>query len=59
MALNGAISLGFKIIVHPAASAGATLRAIWLIGQFHGVIIAQVPIGSFATQVEPIISLKE
>jgi hypothetical protein len=24
--------------VQPAASAGATLHAIWLIGQFHGVI---------------------
>ena len=35
----GANSDGFRTIVQPAASAGATLQAIWLIGQFHGVIM--------------------
>ena len=42
----GAISDGFKIIVQPVAKAGTTLRAIWFIGQFHGVISPQTPIGS-------------
>ena len=42
----GAISEGFKIIVHPVANAGTTLRAIWLIGQFQGVINPQTPMGS-------------
>ena len=46
IALNGAISEGFKIIVQPAASAGATLQAIWFMGQFHGVINPQTPTGS-------------
>src|SRR6185369_9724585 len=32
---SGAISLGLSTIVQPAASAGATLHAIWLTGQFH------------------------
>ena len=32
--------------MQPAASAGATLQAIWLIGQFHGVIMPTTPIGS-------------
>ena len=35
---SGAISLGFSTIVQPAASAGATLQAIWFIGQFQGVM---------------------
>ena len=45
-ALSGAISLGLSTMVQPAASAGATLQAIWLIGQFQGVIKAQTPTGS-------------
>ena len=49
IALNGASSLGLSIIVHPAANAGATLQAIWLSGQFHGVIKPQTPTGSFCT----------
>ncbi len=32
-------------MVQPAASAGATLQAIWLIGQFQGVMKPQTPIG--------------
>ena len=31
-ALTGAISAGFKTIVHPAASAGAILQTIWCSG---------------------------
>jgi hypothetical protein len=31
-ALSGATSLGFNTTVHPAASAGATLAAIWCSG---------------------------
>ncbi len=37
---------GFSTMVQPAASAGITLTATWLIGQFHGVIMPQTPIGS-------------
>jgi hypothetical protein len=33
-------------MVQPAASAGITLQAIWLTGQFHGVIKPHTPIGS-------------
>ena len=51
---NGAISLGFSTIVQPAASAGATLQAIWFSGQFHGVISAQTPIGSRTIVVVPL-----
>ena len=34
---SGAISLGLRTMVHPVASAGATLVTIWFIGQFQGV----------------------
>jgi hypothetical protein len=44
---KGANSDGLSIIVHPAASAGITLRQTWFIGQFHGVIRAQTPFGSY------------
>ncbi len=44
--LSGAISDGFSTMVQPAAMAGATLAAIWLIGQFHGVIMPTTPTGS-------------
>src|ERR1700744_4329201 len=50
----GAISDGFRIMVQPAASAGTTLQAIWLIGQFHGVIMPTTPIGSFAMACVPL-----
>ena len=49
----GAISEGFRTMVQPAASAGATLQAIWLSGQFHGVIMPTTPIGSRTTMAEP------
>src|SRR6201995_341105 len=35
----GVNSDGFRIMVQPAASAGATLQAIWFSGQFHGGIM--------------------
>ncbi len=50
---NGATSDGLSTIVQPVASAGNTLHAIWLIGQFHGVIRPQTPIGSLTTRVLP------
>ena len=42
--------------MHPAASAGATLQAIWFTGQFHGVMRPQTPIGSLRMSVEPLSS---
>lgn len=53
MPLIGAISLGLRTTVQPAAMAGATLQTIWLSGQFQGVISAHTPIGSLTTMVEP------
>ncbi len=44
---SGAISEGFSTIVQPARSAGTTFRTTWFIGQFHGVISAQTPMGSW------------
>jgi hypothetical protein len=52
-ALRGAISLGFRTMAQPAAIAGSTLQAIWLRGQFHGVIMPQTPMGSRVTMVVP------
>ncbi len=43
-------------MVQPAASAGATLQAIWLMGQFQGVMKPQTPMGSRAIRVVPRIS---
>ena len=40
-------------MVQPAISAGATLQAIWFIGQFHGVISAQTPMPSCTMRVVP------
>ena len=54
MALSGATSDGLSTIVQPAASAGATLQAIWLSGQFQGVIIPHTPMGSRTSRVLPI-----
>ena len=53
MALKGATSLGLSTMVQPAASAGATLMAIWLTGQFQGVMKPQTPMGSLRTRVVP------
>lgn len=52
----GATSEGFRTTVQPVASAGYTLTATWLIGQFHGVIKPQTPIGSLAIRVSPLCS---
>ena len=49
----GATSDGFSTIVQPVASAGNTLQAIWLIGQFHGVIKPHTPIGSLTISAAP------
>jgi len=43
---DGVYSEGFRIMVQPAANAGATLQAIWLSGQFQGVIMPATPTGS-------------
>ena len=53
MPLSGAISLGFSTMVQPAASAGATLQAIWFTGQFHGVMKPHTPTGSRRMRVVP------
>src|SRR3546814_16913485 len=47
-ALPGHSSEGLRIIVLPAASAGATLRAIWFSAQFPGAIMPTTPIDSYA-----------
>src|SRR5258706_13367482 len=48
----GVNSDGFRIMVQPAASAGATLQVIWFNGQFHGVIMPTTPRGSRTTTAE-------
>ena len=54
IAFSGATSDGLSTIVQPAASAGATLQAIWFSGQFQGVIIPHTPMGSRTISVVPI-----
>lgn len=39
--------------LHAVARAGNTLQAIWLSGQFHGVIMPTTPIGSHTCKVGP------
>ena len=46
---NGVAAAGLITTVHPAASAGETLRVIIDDGKFHGVIAAQTPTGSLIT----------
>ena len=53
IAESGAISLGFRTMVQPAASAGATLAVTWFMGQFHGANSAHTPTGSRTILVEP------
>jgi hypothetical protein len=53
MPLIGAISLGFKTMVQPAAIAGATLQTIWFNGQFHGVIMPTTPMPSLTIRLPP------
>src|ERR1700692_2443779 len=50
---DGVNSDGFRIMVQPAASAGASLHAIWFSGQFHGGIMPLTPTGSRTTTAEP------
>lgn len=45
-ASSGESSDGFSSTALPAASAGATLVASFMIGEFHGVIAATTPNGS-------------
>ena len=54
----GVNSDGLRIMVQPAASAGATLQAIWFSGQFHGVIMPMTPTGSRSTVAVPMVSSK-
>ena len=56
MAFIGATSEGFRMTVQPAASAGATLQTIWLIGQFHGVMKPHTPTASLTIAVLPRVS---
>src|SRR5665213_1420382 len=53
MAEKGASSEGLRTMVQPVARAGTTLQAIWLIGQFHGVIMPHTPMGSLTMRVGP------
>ena len=48
-ALNGVADAGFKIIGHPAASAGPALRVIIEFGKFQGVMAQQTPTGCLIT----------
>mmetsp|Transcript_11655 Transcript_11655/g.16868 ORF Transcript_11655/g.16868 Transcript_11655/m.16868 type:complete len:272 (-) Transcript_11655:41-856(-) len=57
MALMGVTSLGLSTTVQPAKSAGAILHAIWLRGQFHGVMQPTTPMGSFTISVLPMSSV--
>lgn len=51
--MKGDFSDGLSTMVQPVASAGNTFTAIWFMGQFHGVIRPQTPIGSLTTSVAP------
>ena len=44
---EGVISEGFRMTALPAASAGATFCASMVSGEFHGVIAATTPYGSY------------
>jgi hypothetical protein len=44
----GACSAGLQTNVQPAASAGASFQLIRRTGEFHGVIAATTPTGSFS-----------
>jgi hypothetical protein len=45
-AVKGVYSAGFRIIVHPAAKAGAILKIDNKNGKFHGTIAPTTPTGS-------------
>ena len=44
-AVSGVSDAGFTTAVHPAASAGPSLRVSIAAGKFHGVTISETPIG--------------
>ena len=44
---KGVCSAGFATTALPIIKAGATLRAAWLIGPFHGMITPTTPNGSW------------
>ena len=46
---KGVSSDGFRMITHPAASAGAALRVIMPLGKFHGVMAPTIPTGCLMT----------
>jgi hypothetical protein len=48
IAVSGVCSAGFRITVHPAASAGAIFHAAIRSGKFHGMICPQTPTGSLS-----------
>jgi hypothetical protein len=45
-AVKGVYSAGFKIMVHPAAKAGAILKDAVKRGKFQGIMAATTPTGS-------------
>jgi hypothetical protein len=48
-AVNGVSLAGLRIVVHPAASAGASFLVAMAAGKFHGVISSETPIGCRST----------
>ena len=50
-AVSGVRSAGLNTIVHPAATAGAILRAAMASGKFHGVTNTQGPTGSLLIRI--------
>ena len=49
-AVSGVSPAGFKIMVHPAATAGPIFRVAIAAGKFHGVIKSESPIGWWVTR---------
>jgi hypothetical protein len=50
-AVNGVSLAGLRTMVHPAATAGATLRVAMASGKFHGVISRHGPTGLCWTRI--------
>ena len=50
-AVSGVSRAGFRTMVQPAASAGASLRVAMAAGKFHGVISSETPIGCRVTTI--------
>jgi hypothetical protein len=48
-AVSGVSRAGLRIVVQPAARAGASLRVAIAAGKFHGVISSETPIGWWVT----------